>query len=83
MDPAVPNFPKYAFPDTEEQNFFFFSQPEHFHVIFMWYFSKDTDFSGLKGREWIPYAGTAHMLWGMQCGCSCSAFSLHLSVRAW
>lgn len=28
MDPAVPNFPKYAFFDTEEQFSIFFSQPE-------------------------------------------------------
>lgn len=79
MDPAVPSFLKNVFCDTEEQFFFFSTRT----VIFMWYFSTGADFSGLKGRKWIAYAGTAHMPWGIQCGCICTASSLHLSVRAW
>lgn len=74
MDPAGPNFPKLTFSDTEEQFIFFFAQ-----TIFLWYFSADTAFSGLKDREWIPDTGTAHMLWDRQCACSCAASSLHLS----
>lgn len=73
MGPTGPNFPKHAFSDTEEQFFFFFANN------FLWSFSADTAFSGLKDREWIPYTGTAHMLWDRQCACSCAASSLHLS----
>lgn len=72
MDPAVPNFPENAF-SVLKSNFFIFFLTRT--LVFLWYFSTDGDFPGLKGKELIPHAGTAHKLWGMQRACSCTVSS--------